>query len=178
MMETFLSVERLSAGQLELDCQAIPPGDLLAVCVERCGAAAARKQIHIDYVPEAVEPLWGDKEFLEYACYNLITNAVKYSPASTTITVRAWHDTEKVYISVEDRGYGMDGTEIKQIFGKFYRTKKALKSGVDGSGLGLAIVEEIVVRHGGSIEVESRVNHGSRFILSLPGARRRDAPRI
>ena len=178
MMETFLSVERLSAGQLELDCQAIPPGDLLAVCVERCGSAAARKQIRIDYVPEAVEPLWGDKEFLEYACYNLITNAVKYSPASTTIIVRAWHDTEKVYISVEDRGYGMDETEIKQIFGKFYRTKKALKSGVDGSGLGLAIVEEIVVRHGGSIEVESRVNRGSRFTLSLPSARRRDAQRI
>ena len=60
MMETFLSVERLSAGQLELDCQAIPPGDLLAVCVERCGPAAARKKIRIDYVPEAVEPLWGD----------------------------------------------------------------------------------------------------------------------
>ena len=122
--------------------------------------------------------MWGDREFLEYACYNLITNAVKYSPASTTITVRARHDTEKVYISVEDSGYGMDETEIKQIFGKFYRTKKALESGVDGSGLGLAIVEEIVVRHGGSIEVESRVNHGSRFTLSLPSARRRDAPRI
>ena len=178
MMETFLSVERLSAGQLELDCRPIPPSDLLTGCVERCGTVAARKQIHIDYVPEAVEPLWGDKEFLEYACYNLITNAVKYSPASTTITVRARHDTGTVYISVEDRGYGMDETEIKQIFGKFYRTKKALESGADGTGLGLAIVEEIVVRHGGSIEVESRVNHGSRFTLSLPSARQQEARRI
>ena len=122
--------------------------------------------------------MWGDREFLEYACYNLITNAVKYSPASTIITVRAWHETEKVCISVEDLGYGMDETEIKQIFGKFYRTKKALQSGVDGSGLGLAIVEEIVVRHGGSIEVESRVNHGSRFTLSLPSASRRAGQRI
>ena len=178
MMEAFLSVERLSAGQLELDCQAILPADLLTECIERCRAIAARKQIRIDYHPEPVEPLWGDKEFLEYACYNLITNAVKYSPASTIITVRAWHDTEKVCISVEDLGYGMDETEIKQIFGKFYRTKKALQSGVDGSGLGLAIVEEIVVRHGGSIEVESRVNHGSRFTLSLPGAGQRDVQRI
>ena len=79
---------------------------------------------------------------------------------------------------MEDRGYGMDDTEIKQIFGKFYRTKKALESGVDGTGLGLAIVEEIVVRHGGSIEVESRVNHGSRFTLSLPSAGQQEARRI
>jgi len=177
MMETFLSVERLSAGQLELDCQAIDPSDLLMACVERCQTVAARKKIRVDYVPEPVEPLWGDREFLEYACYNLITNAVKYSPASTVITVRAWHETEKVCISVEDLGYGMDETEIKQIFGKFYRTKKALQSGVDGSGLGLAIVEEIVVRHGGSIEVESRVNHGSRFTLSLPIARQHETQR-
>ena len=56
MMETFLSVERLSAGQLKLDCRPIPPSDLLTSCVERCGTVAARKQIHIDYVPEAVEP--------------------------------------------------------------------------------------------------------------------------
>ena len=177
MMDAFLSVERLSAGQLQLDFQAVPPANLLTACVERCRTVAARKQIRIDYIPEPVEPLWGDEEFLEYACYNLITNAVKYSPASTIITVRAWHETEKVFISVEDLGYGMDETEIKQIFGKFYRTKKALDSGVDGSGLGLAIVEEIVVRHGGSIEVESRVNHGSRFTLALPSARQQETRR-
>ena len=111
-----------------------------------------------------------DPEFLEYACYNLLTNAVKYSPANTSITVRAWRHRENVRISVEDRGYGMDENEIKQIFRKFYRTSRAQQSSQDGTGLGLAIVEEIVVQHGGSIEVESRINRGSRFTLSLPRA--------
>ena len=64
----------------------------------------------------------------------------------------------------------MDENEIKQIFQKFYRTSRAQQSSQDGTGLGLAIVEEIVVQHGGSIEVDSRINHGSRFTLSLPRA--------
>jgi signal transduction histidine kinase len=64
----------------------------------------------------------------------------------------------------------MDASEIKNIFRKFYRAPRAEQSAENGSGLGLAIVEEIVVQHGGSIKVESRVNEGSRFTLLLPRA--------
>jgi signal transduction histidine kinase len=64
----------------------------------------------------------------------------------------------------------MDADELRNIFQKFYRTQRAQESGESGTGLGLAIVEEIVVQHGGSIEVESRLNQGSRFTLSLPAA--------
>ena len=170
MVEIFLSVERLRAGQLELQRQAVGADDILARCVERVLPPARRKGIHIEHVRGAAGPVLGDPEFLEYACYNLLTNAVKYSPANTSITVRAWRHRENVRISVEDRGYGMDENEIKQIFQKFYRTSRAQQSSQDGTGLGLAIVEEIVVQHGGSIEVESRINRGSRFTLSLPRA--------
>ena len=117
----------------------------------------------------------GDREFLEYACYNLVTNAIKYSPARTTITVRAWKENGSVRISVADRGYGIDKADLKNIFRRFYRTPQAHESGENGSGIGLAIVEEIVVRHGGSIEVESQVGEGSRFTLSLPAASLREA---
>ena len=170
MVEMFLSVERLRAGQLELQRQAVGADDILARCIERVLPLTRRKQIRIEHSGGTGDSIWGDPEFLDYACYNLLANAVKYSPANTSITVRAWRHHENVRISVEDRGYGMDENEIKQIFRKFYRTNRAQRSGQDGTGLGLAIVEEIVVQHGGSIEVESRINRGSRFTLSLPRA--------
>jgi len=176
LVDMFLSVEKLSAGELALRCEAVRPDEILAVCIERALPLAERKQISIGHGPGAAEPLWGDREFLEYACYNLITNAIKYSPPHTTITVRAWHDRESVLLSVEDRGYGMDAAELKSIFRKFYRTPRAENSQEKGTGLGLAIVEEIVVQHGGSIEVESRVDEGSRFTLSLPRAAGQGGP--
>ena len=77
---------------------------------------------------------------------------------------------DEVRISVEDEGYGMDEQEVKHIFQKFYRTRRAQESGEAGAGIGLSLVEEIVVAHGGAIEVRSRVNQGSRFTLVLPRA--------
>jgi signal transduction histidine kinase len=168
MVEIFLSVERLSSGQLQLRRETVDADEMLAACIERALPLAGRKQIEIDHHANGLNPVWGDREFLEYACYNLITNAVKYSPAQTAITVRSWQQRNSVLISVEDRGYGMEAQELRNIFQKFYRTKRAQESGESGTGLGLAIVEEIVVQHGGSIEVESHVNQGSRFTVSLP----------
>jgi signal transduction histidine kinase len=69
---------------------------------------------------------------------------------------------------VEDQGIGMDQKEVKQIFQKFYRTKRAEQSGEVGTGIGLSIVEQIVVQHSGTIEVMSRPGHGSRFTMVLP----------
>jgi signal transduction histidine kinase len=173
MVESFLSVERLSAGELELHRIPVLPREILAACIERSAHLAARKQIEIELGECSDEPIWGDREFLEYACYNLLSNAIKYSPAKTSITVRARHEGDSVRISVEDHGYGMDERELKNIFHKFYRTRRAQESGEAGTGLGLAIVEEIVVQHGGAVEVESVLNRGSRFTLSLPRATRR-----
>ncbi len=175
MVETFLSVEELSAGERELACEAVPAAEILGAALDRARPAAEKKNIEIERDFADPAPIWGDREFLEYACYNLIANAVKYSPARRKITVRARQHQDHVYLSVEDRGYGMDESEIKNIFQRFYRTARAEQSGTPGTGLGLALVEEIVDRHGGSIEVESRVNEGSRFTVSLPAADSRSA---
>lgn len=175
MIEMFLGVEKLTSGEIQLQNAAVNVEELLATCVERARPLAGRKQIEIRNAGGGDASAWGDREFLECACYNLITNAVKYSPAKTSITVQAEHSGGNVRISVEDRGYGMDEKEVKNIFRKFYRTRRAEESGETGSGLGLALVEEIIARHGGTIEVESRVNQGSRFTLSLPRASRNAA---
>ncbi len=180
MVEMFLSVERLSAGQLELKREPVPGAEILAMCLDRARPLAERKQIrlHFDSPPSApearVDPLIsGDREFLEYACYNLITNAIKYSPPGTDILASVERAGNAVRLSVQDHGYGMDEQEVQRVFQKFYRTRRAQESGEAGTGIGLALVEEIVVAHGGAIEVESRVNHGSRFTLVLPRAAER-----
>ena len=109
----------------------------------------------------------GDRELIEYACYNLLTNAVKYSPQRTEVTVAASKDQGYVRIAVRDQGIGMDPKEVKQIFQKFYRTKKAEESGEAGTGIGLSIVQQIVEQHGGRIEVTSRPGAGSCFTVVM-----------
>jgi signal transduction histidine kinase len=171
MVEVFLHVERLTAGQMELKHEAIPVQQLVEVCVSRVRPVAERKRIAITVNPVAVElQLSGDRELMEYACYNLLTNAVKYSPQRTEVTVTARGEQGQVRIAVQDQGIGMDQKEVKQIFHKFYRTKKAEESGEAGTGIGLSIVQQIVEQHGGQIDVASHPGEGSCFTLVLPAA--------
>jgi signal transduction histidine kinase len=105
---------------------------------------------------------------MEYAFYNLLTNAIKYSPPRTQVTLAAARKREHAYISVEDQGIGVDQKEVRKIFQKFYRTRRAEQSGEAGTGIGLSIVEQIVIQHSGTIEVMSRPGEGSRFTMVLP----------
>jgi signal transduction histidine kinase len=168
MIEMFLNVERLSAGQMELKKENFEVGDLMSTCVERVRPLAERKQIHIHLERPEGEHMAGDRELMEYAFYNLLTNAVKYSPQQTEVTTNATRQNGHIRISVQDQGIGMDQKEVRKIFQKFYRTKKAEESGEVGTGIGLSIVEQIVTQHGGTIEVKSRPGEGSRFTLVLP----------
>ncbi|HXM40276.1 MAG TPA: CHASE2 domain-containing protein [Bryobacteraceae bacterium] len=169
MIEMFLSMERLSAGQVELKKEIFSAGELMAGCVARALPLAERKQIRIltEAAPQDIL-LTGDRELMEYAFYNLLTNAIKYSPPRTQVTLAAVRKHDHAHISVEDQGIGMDHKEVKQIFQKFYRTKRAEQSGEAGTGIGLSIVEQIVIRHSGTIEVMSRPGEGSRFTMVLP----------
>jgi signal transduction histidine kinase len=109
----------------------------------------------------------GDRELMEYALYNLLTNAVKYSPADTEIHVSADVRAGELRLAVRDQGIGMDAKEVKQVFKKFYRTKRAEASGEVGTGIGLSIVEQIVQHHGGRIDVTSTPGEGSCFTMVL-----------
>lgn len=171
MVEVFLSVERLSAGQIELKRELINVRDMVELCSGRARPLADRKHIGINLGP--IDPalqFTGDHELIEYACYNLLTNAIKYSPRETQVTVSALKQDGFVRIAVLDQGIGMDQKEVKQIFQKFYRTKKAEQSGEAGTGIGLSIVQQIVEQHGGQIEVASQPGVGSCFTLVMPAA--------
>jgi two-component system sensor histidine kinase SenX3 len=104
---------------------------------------------------------------MEYALYNLLTNAVKYSPADTEVRVSSELHGGELRVAVRDQGIGMDAKELKSIFKKFYRTKRAEASGEAGTGIGLSIVEQIVAHHGGRMEVTSEPGKGSCFTMII-----------
>ena len=168
MIQTFLDVERLSAGEMELKQERFAMSDVITACLERVHPLAERKNIRIVIEPDPQGELTGDRELMEYAVYNLMTNAVKYSPPDTEMTVASHKDGERLRLSVRDQGIGMDAKELKNIFQKFYRTKRAEASGEKGTGIGLSIVEQIVHHHGGKMEVTSEVGKGSCFTMVLP----------
>ncbi len=167
MIQTFLDVERLADGQMELKKESFEASVVVDSCLKRVGPIAERKNIRLflDAPVEAV--ISGDRELMEYAFYNLLTNAVKYSPAETEVHVGAALSGGELRLSVRDQGIGMDAQELKSIFKKFYRTKRAEASGEVGTGIGLSIVEQIVSHHRGRMEVTSEPGKGSCFTIIL-----------
>jgi signal transduction histidine kinase len=168
MIQTFLDVERLSDGQMELKRDQFSARDIIGACLDRARPIAERKQIRMFAGELTADILTGDQELMEYAVYNLLTNAVKYSPPETEVCVSAERSGSQVRISVRDQGIGMDDKELRNIFRKFYRTKRAEASGEVGTGIGLSIVEQIVKEHGGRMHVASQPGKGSTFTMTLP----------
>jgi signal transduction histidine kinase len=166
IISTFLDVERLAEGQMELKREPLPLSELIDTCMQRVKPLAERKRIGLLLDSTVQASLVGDRELLEYAFYNLLTNAVKYSPPDTEIHVSCDLRGPDVRLAVQDQGIGMDAREIKNIFQKFYRTKKAEAFG-EGTGIGLSIVEQIVFQHGGRIEVTSTPGKGSCFTMIM-----------
>ncbi|MBI3683018.1 MAG: CHASE2 domain-containing protein [Acidobacteria bacterium] len=168
MIQTFLDVERLSEGEMELKKEPFAIQDVVDVCVERTNPLAERKRIRVHNGEQTPGEMLGDRELMEYAVYNLLTNAVKYSPPETQVQVDARRDGELLRIAVRDQGIGMDEKELKQIGTRFYRTRRAEASGEVGTGIGLSIVSQIVEVHGGRLEVTSAPQKGSCFTIIVP----------
>ncbi len=167
LIQTFLDVERLAEGQMELKREPFDAASVVDTCLKRVAPIAERKKISVSLDHQVEGVLIGDRELMEYAIYNLLTNAVKYSPAETEVHVLSRLEDGELHLSIRDQGMGMDAKELKSIFKKFYRTKKAEASGEAGTGIGLSIVQQIVATHGGRMEVTSEPNKGSCFTIIL-----------
>jgi signal transduction histidine kinase len=168
MIQTFLDIERLTDGQSEIRSEVFESQPVLEACIQRAQPLAERKQIELRVDEISSIPLTGDRELMEYAVYNLLTNAIKYSPAETTVAISCIGQGQMLRLSVRDQGIGMDDKELRNIFKKFYRTKKAETSGEVGTGIGLSIVDQIITHHHGHIEVTSTPGKGSCFTIVLP----------
>lgn len=168
ILHTFLDVERMASGSLDIQKRSVDLPGLCEDVLDRAKLYAARKQIRID---SALPPISvsADPDLLSFAIYNLLTNAVKYSPKRTTVSLSATEQGDHVCISVVDQGSGIAPADQRKIFERFYRVGRDQSEKEEGTGIGLALVKEIVSQHDGRIEVDSREGGGSRFTIVLPG---------
>lgn len=139
-----------------------------SVAVVRDQPEAGGHQITLN-LPQAPWPLpevEGDEDLLLLALLNLLTNAIKFSQPGATVEVRAFEDADMVTVEVADTGPGIPQEELPYVWQELYRGHGA--RGVQGSGLGLALVRAITDRHGGKVNIRSRVNQGTVVTMKLP----------
>ena len=113
-------------------------------------------------------PIIGDGVRLAQLLDNLISNAVKFTPAGGKVEVMAGPEDDRVWIEVRDTGIGIAAADHDLLFNKFFRTRAATKASIQGTGLGLAISKAIVQAHGGTIRLESVEGEGTTFRVDLP----------
>jgi CHASE2 domain-containing sensor protein/signal transduction histidine kinase len=119
---------------------------------------------HLDEVGE--EMVWADQSLLTRALFNLLENAVKYSPSGTTVTLSLTRHEDALECRISDQGRGISPQDLPELFAQYRRFASA--QGSEGLGLGLTMVKAVVDRHGGRIRCESEVDKGTTFILQLP----------
>ena len=117
---------------------------------------------------EPVPALDGDGDRLAQVVDNLITNAVKFTPAGGRVTVRSGRRDGSVFVEVTDTGVGIAADEQDRLFERFFRTKAATEASVQGIGLGLSIVRAIAHGHGGEVACVSEEGVGTTFTVELP----------
>jgi signal transduction histidine kinase len=145
--------------------------DLTALCKEPNHAltpAAEKAGLTLDANLAPRITLQADESKLGQVVYNLIDNAIKYTPAGGTVTVQLTGDSRKAVFAVRDTGIGIPEKDVGHIFDRFYRVDKARSRATGGTGLGLSIVRQMVQLHGGDITVESAPDEGSAFTVTLP----------
>ena len=167
LIQDLLDVSGLEAGQLSMQAR---PEAVAPIVQEACAmheSAAIAKSVNLGCEVEPGLPdVCADRERILQVFGNLIGNALKFTPAGGTISVRAKKGAQHVSFSVSDTGSGIDAVHLPHVFDRFWQARR---SG-DGAGLGLAISRGIIVAHGGEIDVESNAGAGSTFRFTLPFA--------
>ncbi|MGH2685880.1 MAG: sensor histidine kinase, partial [Actinomycetota bacterium] len=127
--------------------------------------------VHVSVEPRDLE-VSGDPERIHQVVANLLDNAIRHSPASGSVVLRAAARSGQVSIEVGDQGPGIPPEDTDRVFERFYRADRARSSTDGGSGLGLSIARWIVDLHGGAIRAEPNMPRGTRMVVSLPGGDR------
>ena len=164
-----LSVAQIEAGSLELKKDDVRLDKLFAELEADYRAQADEKQQQLKFdLPPKMPVIQADPSKFAATIHNLVGNALKYTPAGGAITVALRVEKQSLCIDVTDTGIGIDEKEQELIFARFYRAKDPRVGKITGSGLGLALAREVARLHGGDVTVQSRINKGSTFTLTLP----------
>jgi len=165
LVGNLLDMTRMEAGALQINRKACELRDVLGVTLEQLKEKIEARNIRID-IPKDFPEISMDFLFMMKVFFNLLDNALKYSPVHTPIDIKATAFKDKVRIEVKDQGIGIPQGDLKRIFEKFYRVERPQK--ISGTGLGLSICKGIIEAHGGQITAENNLNRGTTFIITIP----------
>lgn len=171
LVEGLLDFGRMEAGALEFRPEPLDASAVVLDVVREFQTEVAERGYQVAFRSEdGACPVHADREAIGRAVWNLLDNAVKYSPDERAIAVNVGRVNGTVAIRVRDQGAGIPAAEQAHIFEKFVRGSASELRGVKGTGIGLAMVRHIVKAHGGDVGVESAPGHGSTFTIQLPVA--------
>jgi signal transduction histidine kinase len=169
LVEQLLEAARLEAGQVTVNVEAFPIGELLQDVVQKFALAAHHRGVALEVDAMAAATMVnGDIALLERVLDNLIDNALRHSPIGGRVTVQSEPRGERVRIAVTDTGPGLSAEEAGRVFDRFYRGDPGRSTSSGQSGLGLAIVKSILELHGCGVAVETQLGHGASFYFDLP----------
>ncbi|MFT5268708.1 MAG: two-component system sensor histidine kinase SenX3 [Minisyncoccia bacterium] len=145
--------------------------------LERTRVAAEMAEIEVGSIGPN-EPIMtsGNRDQLVTALVNLVENAIKYSSAGDSISVRSRADNDEITLVVQDSGRGIPARDLDRIFERFYRVDRARESTTGGTGIGLSIVRHVAINHGGTVVVTSFEGDGSTFTMTLPRSVPQNSP--
>lgn len=159
-----------SLNERRLDRSEIDIADLLRelhdMAAEHKDAHSRQLSVVLPAAPWPVPAVSGDRELLLLALFNLIDNAMKYSKSDDTVEIRATDESQSVRIDIADTGCGIEDSDSELVWDELYRGSSSRR--VSGSGIGLALVKRIIDRHGGRVELTSRISTGTRVSVYLP----------
>jgi signal transduction histidine kinase len=170
LVNNLLDLGRIEAG-VGLQFEQVSPREVIENAVSSLQIQAAQKKIQLKTEIPAAETsltIEADSGLLQQALFNLVENAIRYTPNDRKVNIRVRAQAERVIFEVNDNGIGISPMDQPRLFEKFYRTPQANKSEYQGSGLGLAIVQSIAQWHHGEVWVESQLGSGSTFYLAIP----------
>jgi signal transduction histidine kinase len=163
-----LFVARLDANGLQLHFADARLDEIAGELVESSAALARSREIVLESDLGAVPCVLGDHERLVQLVGNLLSNALKFTPAGGRVTVRTFVDRDQAVLEIADTGIGIPEGEQDRLFQRFFRSSTATEQAIPGTGLGLVISRAIAEAHGGTITVTSKAGEGTCFRVELP----------
>ena len=167
LINDILDVERMAAGKLTIKLATWPARDLIDAAVSEMQAMAGEAGVKLT-VREVAGSVWADKDRIAQTLTNLISNAIKFSPRETEISLSAEPDDGNVLFRIADQGRGIPTDQLDKVFDRFSQVDASDAREKGGTGLGLAICRGIVEQHGGSIWAEQVPTGGTAFLFTLP----------
>ena len=177
LINDILDLSKIEAGRVELQCESFSLPDVLPELHSLIRPLAASRKIHLENRVQDLT-IFADRVRFKQILFNLISNAVKFTPPGGRITIESATEGESVRISVTDTGVGIRPEDQEAVFQEFRQVGETTRGVQEGTGLGLAITKKLVERQGGKIWLESEPGKGSRFSFTLPAGRAKASARI